>query len=149
VHYLSAAPRTWYEFSGKSLQWKPRYSRVGTLFSKWSTLNYWPITTNLSSFANAFVESAKFQFSGKSNQWKPWYSRKVQFLTSKGVLFIYRSQPNFQCLWRKRGELQDGSRDTALKVLRSLSKLPLIIDPIATKRNSFVARAWKVGGLKF
>jgi hypothetical protein len=62
-------------------------------------------------------------------------------------LYTNRSQTSNVCnaAWRVQG----GSRDIAQKALRSLRKFPLIIDPIATKRTSFVARAWKVRGLKF
>jgi hypothetical protein len=36
-----------YEFSGKSLQWKPRYSQEGSLLFKESTLNLSPILNEL------------------------------------------------------------------------------------------------------
>jgi len=92
------------------------------------------------------VESAKFQFSGKSNQWKPRYGRKVK----GSYLYIYIPiATELSTFVTQARRVQGGGRDTALKVLRSLSKFSLIIDPIATKRTSFVARAWKVRGLKF
>jgi hypothetical protein len=37
----------WNEVLGKSLEWKPRYSRKGSLFSKQSALNYWPIPNEI------------------------------------------------------------------------------------------------------
>jgi hypothetical protein len=39
-----------YDFSGRSLQWNPRYTREGTLLFKLSALYYWPIATKLTSF---------------------------------------------------------------------------------------------------
>ena len=70
--YVAFAEYTWstrHEFSWKSLQWKQRYRREGTLLSGYCTFRYWSIVNKLISFLASMSEIISTNFHEVSYNW--------------------------------------------------------------------------------
>jgi hypothetical protein len=133
-----------FQFSRKSFQWRRRYSRKGTLFSKQIGLKYRQKATNLRRIGLHAWKVGQFQeIYPMEAEIK---NEKVLCSSSKVLLVIDRLQRNKHFFsanpWTVRGvkfqELRfSGCRNATEKVIRSRSKVTLIADQSQRRLQSF------------
>lgn len=81
-------------FSGKYLEWKPRFLCDCTLFAKQSAIHFRPIATRVTEFAEIRVDFQDMEFHEIPSNVGRDTSVKVICCPSKFPLIIGRSQPN-------------------------------------------------------